>query len=85
MFSVYLGLSNLSTSHLLKMAGCSSSFGLTQVVNLRNEVVSMRIKGQSLVLESLRFRNIVKEVSLPLLCTNEGSRRVGLKKKRTLY
>lgn len=49
------------------MAGCSPSFGVSNVVNSRNGVVLGKALSQSVVVESVRFRNVVKEVALPVL------------------
>jgi hypothetical protein len=49
------------------MAGYSPSFGVSNVVNSRNGVVLGREMSQSVVMESVRFRNVVKEVALPVL------------------
>ena len=66
------------------MACCSSSFGLTHVVNFRNEVVSRRIWNQDLIFHRVELRNVVKEVGFPLFCENSRFGHVHLKKKEKL-
>uniref|UniRef100_A0A803QGR4 RNase H type-1 domain-containing protein n=1 Tax=Cannabis sativa TaxID=3483 RepID=A0A803QGR4_CANSA len=56
------------------MAGCSSSFGLTHVVNFRNDVVSRKMWNQ----------NLIKEVGFPLLSKNNGTGHIYLKRKERL-
>ncbi|KAL5740521.1 hypothetical protein ACOSP7_029404 [Xanthoceras sorbifolium] len=61
------------------MAGCVSGFGLSNVVNVRNEVVLRKLWGQSLVFDNVRFKNLVKEAASPLLSRNNSNRHVSLK------
>ncbi|KAM6550851.1 hypothetical protein CsatB_000659 [Cannabis sativa] len=56
------------------MAGCSSSFGLTHVVNFRNDVISRKMWNQ----------NLIKEVGFPLLSKNNGTGHIYLKRKERL-
>ncbi|BFG36273.1 hypothetical protein CerSpe_225470 [Prunus speciosa] len=56
------------------MAGCSSSFGISNVVTLRNEVVLRKIWSQNLIFDGVRFRNDAKEVALPVFCRNNRFR-----------
>lgn len=48
------------------MAGCSSSFGVSNVVISRNEVVLRNMWSQNLTFDSVRFRSSAKEVALPM-------------------
>lgn len=48
------------------MAGCSSSFGASNVVISRNEVVLRSMWSQNLIFDSVRFRSSAKEVALPM-------------------
>lgn len=48
------------------MAGCSSSFGASNVVISRNEVVLRNMWSQNLIFDSVRFRSSAKEVALPM-------------------
>ncbi|CAL2268199.1 unnamed protein product [Prunus armeniaca] len=56
------------------MAGCSSSFGISNVVTLRNEVVLRKMWSQNLIFDGVRFRNDAKEVALPVFCRNNRFR-----------
>ena len=53
------------------MVGGSSSLGF-----FRNEVVLGKKWSQSVVVENVRLRNVVKVVALPVLCRNNRSRTV---------
>ncbi len=55
------------------MVGGSSSLGF-----FRNEVVLGKKWSQSVVVENVRLRNVVKVVALPVLCRNNRSRTVSL-------
>ncbi|KAL6278002.1 hypothetical protein ACE6H2_021603 [Prunus campanulata] len=56
------------------MAGCSSSFGISNVVTLRNKVVLRKMWSQNLIFDGVRFRNDAKEVALPVFCRNNRFR-----------
>ncbi|XP_021829566.1 protein RETICULATA, chloroplastic [Prunus avium] len=56
------------------MAGCSSSFGISNVVTLRNEVVLRKMWSQNLIFDGVRFRSDAKEVALPVFCRNNRFR-----------
>ncbi|PON59923.1 Protein RETICULATA-related [Parasponia andersonii] len=62
------------------MAGCSSSFGLTHVLNFRNDVVARKIWNRKLVFDMVEFRH----VGFPLFCKNNGFGQVYLKRKEKL-
>lgn len=68
------------------MSGCSSSFGASNVVAKRNEVVLRKICSQNLGLDSVRFRSMAKEVALPIFCGNRSFRNglnsISVKKER---
>ncbi|KAK2657762.1 hypothetical protein Ddye_010814 [Dipteronia dyeriana] len=66
------------------MAGCVSGFGLSNVVNVRNEAVLKKLWGQSLVFDNVRFKSLVKQAAFPLLGRNIGYRHVSMKKKQRL-
>lgn len=48
------------------MAGCGSGFGLSRVVNVRNEVVLGKIWSQSSMFDNAQCKNLVKEVAFPI-------------------
>lgn len=48
------------------MAGCSSSFGASNVVISRNEVVLRNMWSQNFIFDGVRFRTSAKEVALPI-------------------
>jgi hypothetical protein len=48
------------------MAGCSSSFGASNVVISRNEVVWRNMWSQNFIFDGVRFRISAKEVALPI-------------------
>ncbi|CAL9002659.1 unnamed protein product [Prunus brigantina] len=56
------------------MAGCSSSFGMSNVVTLRNEVVLRKMWSQNLIFDGVRFRNDAKEIALPMFCRSNRFR-----------
>lgn len=56
------------------MVGCSSSIGISNVVNLRNEVVLRKMWSQNLFFDGVRFRNDAKEVALPVFRRNNRFR-----------
>ncbi|XP_008240258.1 PREDICTED: protein RETICULATA, chloroplastic [Prunus mume] len=68
------------------MAGCSSSFGISNVVTLRNEVVLRNMWSQNLIFDGVRFRNDAKELALPVFCRNNrfryGANSFSVKKDR---
>ncbi|KAK3226285.1 hypothetical protein Dsin_006147 [Dipteronia sinensis] len=66
------------------MAGCVSGFGLSNVVNVRNEAVLKKLWDQSLVFDNVRFKSLVKEAAFPRLGRNIGYRHVSMKKKQRL-
>lgn len=58
------------------MAGCVSGFGLSHVVNVRNEAVLGKIWSQSSVFCNIRFKKFVKEVSLGHVSMEAKQRRL---------
>lgn len=48
------------------MAGCSSSFGASNVVISRNEVILRNMWSQNFIFDGVRFRTSAKEVALPI-------------------
>ncbi|KAJ4704578.1 Protein RETICULATA chloroplastic [Melia azedarach] len=48
------------------MAGCGSGFGLSRVVNVRNEVVLGKIWSESSMFDNAQCKNLVKEVAFPI-------------------
>lgn len=66
------------------MAGCVSGLGLYNVANVRNEVVLKKLCGQSSVFDSVRCKNLGKEVAFPLLSGSYSCRHVSLRTKQRL-
>ncbi|KAK1563263.1 hypothetical protein Q3G72_025003 [Acer saccharum] len=66
------------------MAGCVSGFGLSNVLNVRNELVLKKLWGQSLVFDNVRFKSLVTEAAFTRLGRNIGYRHVSMKKKQRL-
>lgn len=62
------------------MAGCSSSFGFSNVGIVRNEVIS---KKNSLF-DSVGYRNSLKEASLPLFGGKISFRHVSVSRKKSV-
>ncbi|KAB1224208.1 hypothetical protein CJ030_MR2G013750 [Morella rubra] len=57
------------------MECCSRSFGVSRVVGSRNEVVGRKMWRKSTVVESMSFRNVVKELAFPVSLRNSRCRR----------
>ena len=64
------------------MAACSSNIGLSRSGSLRKEVVSEMILSHNLIIENARLGYFVKEVALPVLYRNCGSRHSYKKKEQ---
>lgn len=56
------------------MAACSSSFVISNVATLRNEVVRRKMLSQNFIFDGVRFRSDAKEVALTVLCRNSSFR-----------